>query len=192
MFFLFRNLDIEGQYEKNNRVDAEEKYSKNDGGDLVGISTSTGKNNVDQDHYCFSQLWRIILGVSCVIAVSLDPSFFYIPVIDEDKKCIGLDKKLRSISLILRAVSDIIGVINIILQFHEKDFKEENFGKATLLKGKDRQKKARRSFWLYVLIDIFVILPFPQVRESFLQLMNLFMEKCYFITMMIIIFFKIN
>ena len=141
MFFLFRNLDIEGQYEKNNTVDAEEK-------------------DVD--------LRRIIFGVSCVIAVSLDPLFFYIPVIDEDKKCIGLDKKLRSISLILRAVTDIIGVINIILQFHDNDFKEENFGKATLLEVKDRQKKARRSFWLYVLIDIFVILPFPQVRESFL------------------------
>jgi hypothetical protein len=141
MYFLFRNLDIEGQYEKNNRVDAEEKYSKNDGGDLVGISTSTGKNNVDQDHYCFSQLWRIILGVSCVIAVSLDPSFFYIPVIDEDKKCIGSDKKLRSISLILRAVSDIIGVINIILQFHEKILKRRTLEKLRYLKLKIVRKK---------------------------------------------------
>ena len=163
MFFLFRNLDIEGQYEKNNTVDAEEK-------------------DVD--------LRRIIFGVSCVIAVSLDPLFFYVPVIEEDKKCIGLDKKLRFISLIMRSVTDIIGVINIILQLNDNGFKEEKFGKAKLLKH--RQKKARRYFWLYVLIDIFVILPFPQVRESFLQLINLFMEKSYFITMMIIIFYKIN
>ena len=76
-----------------------------------------------------------------MIAVSLDPLFFYIPVIDENKKCIGLDKKLRFISLILRSVTDIIGVINIILQLHNNGFKEEKFGKAKLLKTSSEKSK---------------------------------------------------
>ena len=65
----------------------------------------------------FLQLWRIIFGVSCVIAVVLDPLFFYVPVINEDKKCIGMDKKLGAISLILRSVTDIIGIIILLCNF---------------------------------------------------------------------------
>ena len=120
----------------------------------------------------FLQSWRIIFGVSCVIAVALDPLFFYVPVINEDKKCIGLDKKLRAISLILRSVTDIIGIINIILQFRN-GYKDENSGEEV----KDFRKIARRYLWPYFVIDILVILPFPQVRRSFIQL---------------ILFFKIN
>ena len=119
----------------------------------------------------FLQSWRIIFGVSCVIAVALDPLFFYVPVINEDKKCIGMDKKLGAISLILRSVTDIIGIINIIMQF--RNGYKENSGEEV----KDFRKIASRYLRPYFVIDILVILPFPQVRRSFIQL---------------IVFFKIN
>ena len=120
----------------------------------------------------FLQSWRIIFGVSCVIAVVLDPLFFYVPVINEDKKCIGMDKKLRTISLILSSVTIFIGIINIILQFHN-GYKDENSGEEV----KDFRKIAKRYLWPYFVIDILVILPLPQVRRRFIQL---------------IVFFKIN
>ena len=120
-------------------------------------------------YHWFLQSWRMIFGVSCVIAIAMDPLFFYVPVIDEDKKCIGLDKKLRTTALILRSVTDIIGVINIILQFHS-GYKDEKSGDEI----NDPWKIARRYLWPYFLIDILVILPFPQVRESFLQLLVFF------------------
>ena len=111
----------------------------------------------------FFQSWRIIFGVSSVIAVALDPLFFYVPVINEDNKCIGLDKKLRTISLILRSVTDIIGIINIILKLLS--------GYTDQTSGEDiERKKIQWWWWLYFLIDILVLLPFPQVRERFLQL----------------------
>ncbi|KAF3946504.1 hypothetical protein CMV_027237 [Castanea mollissima] len=104
----------------------------------------------------FFQSWRIIFGVSCVIAVALDPLFFYVPVINEDNKCIGLDKKLRTISLILRSVTDIIGIINIILQVLS--------GYTGKTSGEDiGPKKIPWRRRLYFLIDILVLLPFPQV-----------------------------
>ncbi|XP_008225852.2 PREDICTED: cyclic nucleotide-gated ion channel 1-like [Prunus mume] len=59
-------------------------------------------------------LWRIFFSpltrkkafiISC-IAVSIDPLFFYIPVIDEKNKCLGIDKRLKTAALCLRALPD--------------------------------------------------------------------------------------
>ncbi|KAK9994725.1 hypothetical protein SO802_024428 [Lithocarpus litseifolius] len=123
-----------------------------DGGDSLERSSSSPL----EQHYRIFQTWRIIFGVSCVIAVSLDPLFFYVPVIDEENKCIELDKKLRTISLILRSVTDIIGIINIILQVLN--------GYTEKTSGED--KKIPR-LWPYFLIDILGLLPFPQVLGAF-------------------------
>ncbi|XP_050285492.1 cyclic nucleotide-gated ion channel 1-like isoform X2 [Quercus robur] len=103
----------------------------------------------------FFQPWRIIFGVSCVLAVAMDPLFFYVPVINEGNKCIELDKKLKTISLVLRSVTDIIGIINIILQVLN--------GCTDKNSGEDIDPKKIPRWWLYFLIDILVILPFPQV-----------------------------
>ena len=101
-----------------------------------------------------------------MIAVSLDPLFFYVPVINEENKCIELDKKLRTISLILRSVTDIIGIINIILRVL--------YGYTDKTSGEDIDPKKIPRRWLYFLIDILVLLPFPQVKERFLQLIWLY------------------
>ncbi|XP_023877059.2 cyclic nucleotide-gated ion channel 1 [Quercus suber] len=122
-----------------------------EGGDSLERSSSSP---LEQHHRIF-QTWRIIFGVSCVIAVSLDPLFFYVPVINEENKCIELDKKLRTISLILRSVTDIIGIINIILQVLNR-YTDKN-------SGEDSDPKKIPRWWLYFLIDILVLLPFPQV-----------------------------
>lgn len=42
----------------------------------------------------FLQRWNKIFVISCLIAVSVDPLFFYIPVIDGVKNCLYLDKKI--------------------------------------------------------------------------------------------------
>ncbi|XP_065620482.1 cyclic nucleotide-gated ion channel 1 [Quercus suber] len=138
----FRIKDIEGSYSRHG-VEAGGHQSMIDGGDSL------------ERHHRIFQTWRIIFGVSCVIAVSLDPLFFYVPLINEKNKCIELDKKLRTISLILRSVTDIIGIINIILQV--------NNGYTDKTSGEDIDPKKIPRPWLYFLIDILVLLPFPQV-----------------------------
>ncbi|KAG8070427.1 hypothetical protein GUJ93_ZPchr0006g43167 [Zizania palustris] len=47
----------------------------------------------------FLQRWNKTFVISCIIAVSVDPLFFYIPVIDGDNNCLYLDKKLETICL---------------------------------------------------------------------------------------------
>ncbi|PRQ45083.1 putative potassium channel, voltage-dependent, EAG/ELK/ERG [Rosa chinensis] len=58
--------------------------------------------------------WNTMFVITCVIAVSLDPLFFYIPVINEEQKCLAVDKELRTIALTLRSLTDVTFVVNII------------------------------------------------------------------------------
>nr|POF10987.1 cyclic nucleotide-gated ion channel 1 [Quercus suber] len=128
------------------------------GFEIEGQHSSTERN--PDPHRRFSQAWSIIFRLSCVIAVSLDPLFFYVPVINEENKCIELDKKLRTLAPILRTFTDIICLLNIALQFYN-GYIDENSKNATLIK--DPWKIARRYLWPYLVIDILVLLPIPQV-----------------------------
>ena len=130
--------------------------------DIEGQHSRTRRN--PDPHHRFSQTWSVIFRLSCVVAVSFDPLFFYVPVINEEKKCIELEKKLRTLAPILRTFTDIICIINIALQFYN-GYIDETSGKATLIK--DPRKIARRYLWPYLVIDILVLLPIPQVRQSF-------------------------
>ncbi|CAB4293451.1 unnamed protein product [Prunus armeniaca] len=115
-------------------------------------------------------LWNTIIVISCVIAVSLDPLFYYIPFIDKEKKCLGMDKKLRNVALILRSLTDITFLVHIGYQIWEagnKTYKEITRGK-TMLKNNEiipfAKKFAGYLSWLSFLTDLLAVLPMPQVR----------------------------
>nr|XP_004289183.2 PREDICTED: cyclic nucleotide-gated ion channel 1-like [Fragaria vesca subsp. vesca]XP_011463625.1 PREDICTED: cyclic nucleotide-gated ion channel 1-like [Fragaria vesca subsp. vesca] len=55
--------------------------------------------------------------VLCAIALSLDPLFCYILVVHDDKKCLGLDRTLRTIAIVSRSVIDFLYILHIIFQF---------------------------------------------------------------------------
>lgn len=112
----------------------------------------------------FLQKWNKIFVLSCVIALSLDPLFFYIPVIDDDKKCLGQDKKLEKVASVLRSFTDIFYVIHIIFQFRTGFIAPSSrvFGRGDLVE--DSWLIAKRYISSYFLIDILAVLPLPQVR----------------------------
>ncbi|XP_068328406.1 cyclic nucleotide-gated ion channel 1-like [Pyrus communis] len=62
--------------------------------------------------------WSMIFVMSCVFAVSLDPLFFYILIIDQDNKCLQMDKKLRTIVLVLRSLTDTIFAVPFIYKIY--------------------------------------------------------------------------
>lgn len=111
----------------------------------------------------FLQKWNKIFVLSCVIALSLDPLFFYIPVIDDDKKCLGQDKKLEKVASVLRSFTDIFYVIHIIFQFRTGFIAPSSrvFGRGDLVE--DSWLIAKRYISSYFLIDILAVLPLPQV-----------------------------
>ena len=65
----------------------------------------------------YLQMWNMMFVVCCTIGVSVDPLFFYLPVINEENKCLALDNKLKIAAICLRSVTDMVYVMNIILQF---------------------------------------------------------------------------
>ena len=115
----------------------------------------------------FLQRWNVVFVLSCVIAVSLDPLFFYLAVIKEEKKCIGFDEKLWTIAIVLRSVNDIFYVVHIILQFRTSFIDEKLLKDGKPQLNTDARKIARRYLWsFHFLLDILVILPIPQVRVT--------------------------
>eukprot|EP00262_Sarcandra_glabra_P006509 TRINITY_DN1883_c0_g2_i1.p1 TRINITY_DN1883_c0_g2~~TRINITY_DN1883_c0_g2_i1.p1 ORF type:complete len:716 (-),score=82.12 TRINITY_DN1883_c0_g2_i1:223-2370(-) len=111
----------------------------------------------------FLQKWNKIFVLSCVIAVSVDPLFFYIPIIDRNKKCLDLDHKLEITASVLRSFTDLFYIVHIIFQFRTGYIAPSSrvFGRGVLVE--DPFAIAKRYLSSYFLIDILSVLPIPQV-----------------------------
>ncbi|KAI0496314.1 hypothetical protein KFK09_022630 [Dendrobium nobile] len=111
----------------------------------------------------FLQRWNKIFVLSCVIAVSVDPLFFYIPVVNDNNNCLYLDKKLETTASTLRSFTDIFYVLHIIFQFRTGFIAPSSrvFGRGVLVE--DSSAIAKRYLSSYFLIDILAVLPLPQV-----------------------------
>ncbi|CAL5204036.1 unnamed protein product [Lathyrus oleraceus] len=128
---------------------------------------SSGKKILDPQGP-FLQKWNKIFVLSCLIAVSIDPLFFYIPMIDDDKKCLSRDRKMETTATVLRSFSDIFYIIHIIFQFRTGFIAPSSrvFGRGVLVE--DSWAIAKRYMSSYFLIDILAVLPLPQVVILFI------------------------
>ena len=113
----------------------------------------------------FLQSWNKLFVLSCVISVSLDPLFFYVPVIDMRKMCLRLDGKVETVVCILRFFTDLFYVVHIVFQFRTGFISPSSrvFGRGVL--EEDSLRIATRYLSSYFLIDISSVLPLPQVRS---------------------------
>ncbi|KAF5800519.1 putative potassium channel, voltage-dependent, EAG/ELK/ERG, rmlC-like jelly roll [Helianthus annuus] len=111
----------------------------------------------------FLQKWNKIFVLSCLIAVSVDPLFFYIPIVKEDNKCLDLDSKLQITASVLRSFTDIFYIVHIIFQFRTGFIPPSSrvFGRGVLVE--DAWEIAKRYLSSYFLVDILAVLPLPQV-----------------------------
>jgi len=119
--------------------------------------------------------WNAIFLLLCVIAVlCVDPWFLYLPVINQDDKCLTLDKRLMVIALCFRSVFDMIYVGKIILKYFSRT--QEQTGPI---------KKDLRLYFEFA-IDILAILPIPEVKKTFL------LPKLLSFPFLFFYFFKFN
>lgn len=121
------------------------------------------KKKVHDPQGRFLQQWNKILVLVCVIAVSLDPLFFYIPVIDNENKCLDLDKSLKIAACVLRSITDIFYIFHIFLQFRTGFIAPSSrvFGRGELIE--DSYAIAKRYLLSYFIVDVAAVLPLPQV-----------------------------
>lgn len=118
----------------------------------------------------FLQLWNKLFVVSCILAVSVDPLFFYLPVFDLSSNCLGIDRNLAIIATTLRTVIDVFYLVHMALQFRTAYIAPSSrvFGRGELVI--DPAQIAKRYMRSYFIIDFLSVLPLPQVYKFVINL----------------------
>ncbi|KAL5813196.1 hypothetical protein ACOSQ3_028146 [Xanthoceras sorbifolium] len=100
------------------------------------------KENLSPQGY----LGTLMLVLSCLFVLLVDPLFLYIPVLNNARKCIGYDKALGIVAITLRTISDILCMIYIIIPLWNR-----------------LRSDSRKLLWIRLLHYIMAIIPLPQV-----------------------------
>ncbi|CAF2083424.1 hypothetical protein F2Q70_00020016 [Brassica cretica] len=109
-------------------------------------------------------IWNRMLVISCILAVSVDPLFFYLPIVDNSgSSCIGIDTKLAVTTTTLRTILDVFYLTRMALQFRTAYIAPSSrvFGRGELVI--DPAKIAQRYLTRYFIVDFLAVLPLPQI-----------------------------
>ncbi|CAL9156836.1 unnamed protein product [Musa hybrid cultivar] len=130
---------------------------------------ATEKKIFDPQDVLLLRMNRLFVA-SCILSIAVDPLFFYLPVIDQDSNCVGIDRKLGATSTTLRTLIDAFYLIRMALQFRTAYIAPSSrvFGRGELVI--DPTQIAIRYLRRYFIIDFLAVLPLPQfVVWSFLH-----------------------
>ncbi|KAL3824637.1 hypothetical protein ACJIZ3_020666 [Penstemon smallii] len=111
----------------------------------------------------FLTLWNKLFVMSCILGVSVDPLFFYLPVFNKSPNCLDIDRKLAIIATTLRTIVDTFYLIHMALQFRTAYIAPSSrvFGRGELVI--DPKQIAKRYLKFYFIIDFLAVLPLPQI-----------------------------
>lgn len=87
--------------------------------------------------------------ISDIVGVALDALFLYIPVVNEDIKCLVLDNTLKMVVIILRSLSDLRFLPRI----------------CHTIRAGFRDRSRKQQIAIRLAIEIVAVLPLPQVRK---------------------------
>ncbi|KAE8730796.1 putative cyclic nucleotide-gated ion channel 14 [Hibiscus syriacus] len=111
--------------------------------------------------------WNWVFIVSCLVALFIDPLYFYLPSVGGDTKssCVKTDLNLRIVVTCFRTVADIFYLLHIIIKFRTGYVAPSSttrvFGRGELVM--DARKIARRYLRSDFFIDFIATLPLPQI-----------------------------
>ncbi|RDY01515.1 putative cyclic nucleotide-gated ion channel 20, chloroplastic, partial [Mucuna pruriens] len=120
-------------------------------------------SGVMNPHSKFIQQWNKVLAIFCLVAIFVDPLFFFLLYVRQDYNCIVINWRLTKALVIVRSMNDFIYFLNILLQFRLAFVSPESrvVGAGDLV---DHPKKIALHYLKgYFLIDLFVVFPLPQV-----------------------------
>lgn len=109
--------------------------------------------------------WNKIFIVSCLLALFIDPLYFYLPGIGGDAKtsCVETDLHLQIVVTLWRTVADLFYILHLIIKFRTAYVAPSSrvFGRGELVR--DPKMIARRYIKTDFFIDLIAALPLPQV-----------------------------
>lgn len=116
----------------------------------------------------FLLYWNKLSVISCIMAIYVDPLFFYLPVVNASSNCIGIDRKLAITVTTLRTIVDAFYLIHMFLQFRTAYIAPSSrvFGRGELVI--DPAQIAKRYLRRYFIVDFLAVLPLPQVLTELL------------------------
>jgi cyclic nucleotide gated channel len=114
----------------------------------------------------FCQQWNKFFVITCLVAIFVDPLFYYLPVVSGSTgngTCITISKKLAISVTVFRTTTDILYLIHMALQFRTAFIapSSQTFGRGELVLDphKIAMRYLKKDFWL----DFVAVLPLPQV-----------------------------
>ncbi|XVF88055.1 hypothetical protein PTKIN_Ptkin19aG0018400 [Pterospermum kingtungense] len=111
--------------------------------------------------------WNWIFIVSCLVALFIDPLYFYLPGVGGDvtSSCVKTDASLRIVVTCFRTIADIFYLLHIIIKFRTGYVAPNSatrvFGRGELVM--DSKKIAQRYLRSDFFIDLIATLPLPQI-----------------------------
>ncbi|KAG9143338.1 hypothetical protein Leryth_018605 [Lithospermum erythrorhizon] len=114
--------------------------------------------------------WNRIFIVSCLVALFLDPLYFYLPSIggSDGAWCVKTDVKLRIVVTLFRTIADFFYLLHVLIKFRTAYVAPSTrvFGRGELVM--DTKKIASRYLKSDFIIDLIATLPLPQMVVWFI------------------------
>lgn len=107
--------------------------------------------------------WNKLFVVACILSVSIDPLFFYLPTFNHASYCLGMDSPLATATTTMRTIVDVFYLIRMGFQFRTAYIAPSSrvFGRGELVI--DPAEIAKRYLQRYFVADFLSVLPLPQV-----------------------------
>ncbi|KAL0359832.1 UNVERIFIED_CONTAM: Cyclic nucleotide-gated ion channel 17 [Sesamum angustifolium] len=109
--------------------------------------------------------WNRVFIVSCLLALFVDPLYFYLPSIggSKDSWCVKTDFKLRIVVTFFRTIADLFYLLHVVIKFRTAYVAPSSrvFGRGELVR--DPKKIAQRYIRSDFFIDLVATLPLPQI-----------------------------
>lgn len=108
------------------------------------------------------QRWNKIFLIACLVALFLDPLYFYLPLFNNTASCMKVDMNLEITVTVFRSITDLFYVLHMILKFRTAFIAPSSrvFGRGELVVD------PKQIAWRYVkggfVLDLLASLPLPQ------------------------------
>lgn len=114
-------------------------------------------------HAKIVQQWNKFFVISCLVAIFVDPLFFFLFSVKKSHSCIIFNKTLALVITVVRSTTDFVYFLHILLQFRLAYIAPESrvVGAGDLVD--DPREIAHHYIFGYFLVDLFVVLPLPQI-----------------------------